>query len=502
MKKTPLIALLSFVLGIIITGLILVYSPEKNSPDNFLENSSASSLTPANLYASSLSQPRENLDFAKIAEKVSPAVVKIEAEKVVTRKISGFGDDFFFDDFWDRFFGSPQRKEQEYHSSARGSGFLISTDGYIITNNHIAEKAIKVTVTTLQGNEYTAKIIGTDPSTDLALLKVDEKDLPYAELGDSTKLRAGEWVLAIGNPLGFEHTVTAGIVSAKGRQLGAGMNLPTYQDYIQTDAAINPGNSGGPLVNTKGEVIGINSMISTTTGGNIGIGFAIPSSLAKKVVKQLKENGRVIRGYLGVRGLYPINEKTKKNLGLKSRNGVMINKVEPGTPADKAGLERYDVIIKVNDEPVKNPNDLMFKIADIKPGTKVKLSVIRDGKEKSYIVKIAELEPEEEQETTSSSGKDIGLSVRELTPSLANRYGYKTQEGLIITEVRRYSEASKEGLEVGDIILEANRKRVRHVRELASILKKTSPGESIMLLISRESNRQAQEFIVTLRIPE
>jgi len=180
----------------------------------------------------------------------------------------------------------------------------------------------------------------------------------------------------------------------------------------------------------------------------------------------------------------------------------MINQVEQGTPADKAGLERYDVIIKVNYEPVKNPNDLMFKIADIKPGTKVKLSVIRDGKEESYIVKIAELESEKEQETTSSSGKDIGLSVRELTPRLANRYGYKTQEGLIITEVRRYSEAAKEGLEVGDIILEANRKRVRSAKELESILKKTSPGESIMLLISRESNRQAQEFIVTLRIPE
>jgi len=501
MKKTLVIALLSFVLGIIITGLILVYSPGANSPDNFLENSSASSPQSANLYASSLSQPRQDIDFAKIAERVSPAVVKIEAERVVRRKVSSFGNDLFFDDFWDRFFGSPPNREQEYHSSARGSGFFISADGYIITNNHIAEKAVKIIVTTLQGNEYTAKIVGTDPSTDLALLKVDENNSPYVGLGDSTKLRAGEWVLAIGNPLGFEHTVTAGIVSAKGRQLGAGMNLPTYQDYIQTDAAINPGNSGGPLVNTKGEVVGINSLISTTTGGNIGIGFAIPSSLAKKVVTQLKKNGRVIRGYLGVRGLYPIDEKTKKNLGLESKNGVMINQVEPGTPADKAGLKRYDVIIKVNDDPVKNPNDLMFKIADIEPGTKVKLSVIRDGKEKSYIVKIAELEPEAEQETTSSEGKDIGLSVRELTPPLASRYGYRTQEGLIITEVRRYSEAAKEGLEVGDIILEANRNKVRRVSDLASILKKTPPGDSIMLLIRRESNREAQDFIVTLRIP-
>lgn len=500
MKKTALIALISFFIGIFVAGMIFVYFPEKNLPENFTEGYSNPSITPA-LYASPLPQPEPDLDFATIAEKVGPAVVKIEAEKIQKVRSRGFRDDPFFDDFWE-FFGIPREREREYRSTARGAGFFISQDGYLLTNNHIVENAQSVRLTTLDGNEFTAKIVGTDPKTDLALLKVDEKNLPYVQLGDSGRLRSGEWVLAIGNPLGFEHTVTAGIVSAKGRQLGVGMNVPTYQDFIQTDAAINPGNSGGPLVNIKGEVVGINSMISTTTGGNIGIGFAIPSNLAKKIIPQLKEKGKVVRGYLGVRGIYAIDEKMQKLLNLKSRRGALINNVEPGTPAEKAGLKRYDVIIEVNGQPVKDPNDLMFKIADIQPGTKIDIKIIRDEKEKNISVTIAELEPEEEQVASTSSGKDIGINVTELSPRVARRYGFNTEEGLLITEVRRYSVAESQGIRRGDIIIEANRKKVTRVRELELELNKTEPGDPIMLLIRRERNGESEDFIAILRVPE
>jgi serine protease Do len=503
MKKTLLIVLVSFFLGVFLAGMVFVYFPEKNMSDNFLVETSSPGFNP-NLFAEPIPQASSTLDFATIADRISPAVVRIEAEKVERRQSMGFRNDPFFDDFWE-FFGVPKDREQEYRSTARGAGFFISSDGYLLTNNHIVERAINVTVTTIQGDEYKAKVIGTDPKTDLALLKVETKNLPFATMGDSGQLRPGEWVIAIGNPLGFEHTVTAGIVSAKGRQLDAGIggNLPTYQDFIQTDAAINPGNSGGPLVNMRGQVIGINSLISTTTGGNIGIGFAIPSSLAKKVVTQLKEKGKVVRGYLGVRGISSIDDDTQKLLNLKSKKGALINNVEPNTPAAKAGLQRYDVIIAIDGQSIKDPNDLMFKIADIQPGTTVNLTVVRDSKERTLKVKIGELEPEEEQVAASSEGKDIGISVAELSPRLARRYGYSTERGLLITEVRQYSAAQKEGIRRGDIIIEVNREEVSQIRQLESALRKADPGDPIMLLIRRETrNRDSEDFIVIVRIPE
>lgn len=499
MKKNLAIALVSFMLGVFLAGLIFVYFPEKKSPTGISEDPSLPSFS-SPLYGSSPSQtePGTPQNFAEIAEKVGPAVVKITAERVEKRSMQGFGNEWPFEDFWDRFFGTP--REQEFRSTAQGTGFFITSDGYILTNNHIVEKAIKVTINSIQGNEYPAKVIGIDPKTDLAMLRVEDKNLPFTELGDSAQLRVGEWVLAIGNPLGFEHTVTAGIVSAKGRQLG-GMGVPTYQDFIQTDAAINRGNSGGPLVNMKGEVVGITSMIYSPTGGNIGIGFAIPSNLAKKIINQLKEKGRVVRGYLGVT-IYPINEDSMKLLKLKSKKGALVNSVVPGSPADKAGLKTYDVITQVNGQPVEDNNDLMFKIADILPGTKVELTVIRNENEKTYSVKITELEPEIEQETAPSSNRDLGFSVRELSPYLAKRYGFRTQEGLLITRVRQYSEAEKKGLETGDIILEVNKEKMRKVTDLEKILSKLESGDPIMLFVAREKGQEAQEFIVTLRIPE
>lgn len=498
MKKTALIALVSFFAGILLAGYIFVYLPERNMPESFLNAPPSSS---SFLYASPNPQRGLDLDFVRIADMIGPAVVRISAERVEKRRVVGFFDDWG-DDFWDRFFGTPRGREREFRSEVRGTGFFISTDGYILTNNHLVESAEKVTIYTLQEKEYKAEIIGTDPPTDLALLKITDKNLPYAALGDSALLKVGEWVLAIGNPLGFEHTVSAGIVSAKGRQLIQASTAPSYQDFIQTDAAINRGNSGGPLVNMRGEVIGITSMIASPTGGSIGIGFAIPSNLARKVITQLQDKGRVIRGQLGV-VLQDISEEERRTLDLKSRRGAFITEVAPGTAADKAGLERYDVIIEFNGQPVKNKHDLSFKIADTAPGTKVEIKIIRDGKEKILTAKLDELPTgEETEQASSSSGKDLGITVTNMTPSIARRLQMQTEEGVLVREVTRYSEADRKGLTAGDIILEANRQEVRDTDDLRTVIDKLNPGDGLILLIRRERNGEYREFITTLKIPE
>lgn len=502
MKKTLLITGISFIAGLFLAGLIFVYFPEKNVQASNWEEPSSSTLS-SNLYAAPSLQAQAGLNFADIAEKVGPAVVRIEADKLERRQRRGYFENSPSDDFWDRFFGIPRDRRQEYRTTASGTGFFISKDGYILTNNHIVENAIKIKVTSLQGDEYSAELIGTDPKTDIALLKIKGSNFSYVNLGNSEKLRVGEWVLAIGNPLGFSHTVTAGIVSAKGRQLSNTSEL-RYQDFIQTDAAINRGNSGGPLVNIQGEVVGITSMIYTPTGGNIGIGFAIPSDLTKKIVAQLKETGKVVRGYLGISlPLEDIDEKLKEVLNLKSKKGAMISTVESGTPADKAGLQPFDVIIEINGQSVEDNNDLLFKIAEIRPGTKVDLIVIRDGEEQIFPVKLTKVEGREAPETKNSTDDDIGYSVQDLTASIARQYGFRSQEGVLIMEVSEYSEAEEEGIQAGDIILEINRQPVKNVRDFQKIIKKIDKGRAYLLLLSRERGRRSPyQFIVTLRVPE
>lgn len=505
MKKYAWIAVSSFTLGLLLAGYVFLYHTEKAPapPDVFAQAASPAPAVASNLFGSSLSQEKATLDFVTIAEKMGPAVVRIEAERRVSSRSQGFGDSWpFGDDFFNRMFPQPRQKQPESNTvPVGGTGFFISADGYILTNNHLVEKdaTVRVTITTIAGVDYDAKIVGTDPGTDLALLKIEAKNQPFAELGDSSLVKVGEWVLAIGNPLGMDNTVTAGIVSYKGRSI----DTQSYQDFIQTDAAINRGNSGGPLINMKGEVIGINSSILTSgfggESGNIGIGFAIPSNIAKKVVVQLKEKGRVIRGRLGVQ-IRDLTEGMVKQWSLKSKDGAVVISVEADSPAEKAKMKQYDVIVRVNGEPVKNGDELRFKIADVQPGNKVDLVVIRDGKETKLTAVVDELEPEPEKGQIASPDKDIGVSIVALTAASARRYGLRTTEGLLITEVRRGSEADRENLRAGMIILEVNRKKVVTVSDFENILKKTAAGDEVILLIRQEADGDSQDFIATVKV--
>ena len=296
-------------------------------------------------------------------------MVKVISESIVQSR-SQFGDDFF-----DQFFNVPQRQEKR---SGEGSGFFISADGYILTNNHVVRDAVKVKILNVDKEEFTAKIIGTDPKTDLALLKINVKNVPFVELGDSSVVEVGEWVLAIGNPFGQVSTVTAGIISAKGRQLG----LAQYEDFLQTDAAINMGNSGGPLINMRGEAIGINSTILTPSSGNIGIGFAIPANMAKKVVGDLKTKGKVVRGWFGI-SIQDVNESDAKDLELATA-GALIMSVEENSPAQKAGLKRYDLIIAINGKAVKTAADLQMEIANSTPGDEITVTIFRNRDKENH----------------------------------------------------------------------------------------------------------------------
>jgi serine protease Do len=500
MKKFGWIAVSCFFLGLVVAGYLFVYHQDRQPARTAVFESAASGPLSTRLFAApAADDARTYPDFVSISEKVGPAVVKIEAES--QQQVRGFFSDEGdpFQDFWDRFFGQQRpRQQRKQPVIAQGTGFFISPDGYILTNNHIVDKAEKVTVDTVQGKEYTAKIIGTDPLTDLALLKIEDKNLPYAELGDSAQMKVGEWVLAIGNPYGLDHTVTAGIVSAKGREIDP-TDRSSFQDFIQTDAAINRGNSGGPLINMRGEVIGITSNIFTPTGGNIGIGFAIPSNMAKNVVVQLKEKGRVARGHLGI-SVQNISDGMMKQWKLPSKRGAIVATVDAGSPADKAGLKQYDVITEINGQTVKDMTDLRFKIADIAPGNKAVMKVIRNGKELTVTATVEELEPQAEKGQAVSQDKNIGLSLQALTPDLARRYGLRTTEGLVITEVQPYSEADRRSLQPGMIILEVNREKVTSVQEFESILKKTASGDEVILLVRSESENGTQDIIVPLEV--
>ena len=451
--------------------------------------------------------------FASIAEKASQAVVGLKAERIVvqdTRSMreSPFGEQFS-DPFEFFFRRSPRqsdpREQPEQRAprqprretrTAQGSGFLISSDGYILTNNHMVEEAEKVEVELTDGRKFTAKIIGTDPDSDVAVVKVDAKDLPYLELADSDALEVGEWVLAIGNPLGLSHTVTAGIVSAKGR---SGFGLANFENFIQTDAAINFGNSGGPLINLDAEVVGINTAI-VGAGGNIGIGFAIPINMAKNIYDQLVENGTVSRGYIGIK-FEELGPELASGLGLKEdTRGISVVEVMEDSPAEKAGLKRYDVIVEFEGKPVEKSNDFRNQVAMLNPGTKVQMVIVRDRKRKNITLKLATL-PSMAELTGAlpkETQKELGFSIEDLTDELAGQYGYKGLSGVIVTSVDDGSQAAEKGIAPGALIMEVNQQNVKNAAEFNEAIKEAKKEGGALLFVKRGR----YTFFVPLKLPK
>ncbi|MCD6507897.1 DegQ family serine endoprotease [Candidatus Poribacteria bacterium] len=426
-----------------------------------------------------------NRIFVKVARMVKPSVVNIRTEKVVRIPYAPYP---FFDDFFKQFFDwAPQlpREEQEFVQKSLGSGVIVSDDGYILTNNHVIKDADKIWVSLLDNRKFRAKVVGTDPETDVAVLKIKAKDLPAIKIGDSDKVQEGEWVLAIGNPFGLGFTITAGIVSAKARSL---RGLTTYGDFIQTDAAINPGNSGGALVNLKGELIGINTAIYTKSGGYQGIGFAIPINLAKHVMNMIIEKGEVVRGYLGVE-IQMVDADLAKKFGIEKPIGVLVSKVYKDSPAEKAELKVGDLIIKYDGKEVENPSHLQAMVISTEPGTKVKLEIVRGKKHRIIEVKVGKRPSEKELAARTEKTSWLGITVQTLTPDLARKFGYdENLKGVIVIGVDPKGPAAEKGIQRGDVIREMNNREVSSIRDYRRILEKSNPKEGVLLWIQRREH--------------
>jgi Do/DeqQ family serine protease len=448
--------------------------------------------------------------YADVVEKTSPAVVRIEAEsrsrgtQNQQPQANPFGDDDFF-----RQFPLPRQNPQPRLERGLGSGVIVSAVGTILTNNHVVEGAEKITVLLSDNKSFDAKLVGSDEASDLAVLKIEAQNMPFLSLGNSDTVRVGDIVLAIGNPLGIGQTVTAGIISAKGRRTGLsyGNNNDTFEDFLQTDAPINRGNSGGALVNLNGELIGINSQILSggPSGGNIGIGFSIPSNMAKSVMEQLLRDGRVRRGMLGI-GIQNLSEDTAQALGLKDTSGVLVSDVRKGSAAEKAGFKRTDVITAINGEKIEDSNVLRNKVAGTLPGTEIRVTVLRDGSPHELTATLDEFEmpgnksegeggsdagPAEKQ---SDTGK-LGLTLQPVTPQIAKQFGMEGEpEGMIVTAIDADGSAAEAGIARGDIILEINRQPVSSSEAVQSALQ-SAAGKPVLLLISR----RGQTIYLTVR---
>lgn len=422
-------------------------------------------------------------DFVQLSKTLSPVVVNI-ATTQVTEGSQGFGSPFGeedpFNEFWRRFFGGPSPRGPQRQKSL-GSGFIIDRDGSILTNNHVVENAQKIVVKLADEREYEAKVVGRDQKTDIAVIKINARNnLPVASFGDSDRLEVGEWVMAIGNPFGLDHTVTAGIVSAKGRVIGQG----PYDSFIQTDASINPGNSGGPLINLRGEVVGINTAIFSRTGGNIGIGFAIPINLVKELLPQLKGRGKVTRGYLGVL-IQKVTPEIAESLGLEKARGALVASVSKDGPAERAGVKVGDVIVEFDGKEIKDSNDLPLVVARTAVNKAARLKVLRDKREVMLSVTVGELKEEEVVASAAEKG-DLGLTVQRVTPQVAESLGLEKAEGLVVTGVEPGSAGDEAGLRRGDVILEVDRKPVKTVAEYRKVVGEASKrGKGILFLVRR-----------------
>ncbi|NJD63292.1 MAG: DegQ family serine endoprotease [Deltaproteobacteria bacterium] len=424
------------------------------------------------------------VDIPTLFKEVSPAVVNISTTQVVRfnrpRMRSPFGQQDPFEDFWNNFFGNMPREQKR---RSLGSGFIVSEDGYILTNNHVVEKADEITVTLLDKEEFKAQVVGNDPKTDIALIKIAAgKKLPFVRLGDSEKLAIGEWVLAIGNPFGLGHTVTAGIVSAKGRIIGSG----PYDDFIQTDASINPGNSGGPLFNLRGEVVGINTAIIQ---GGQGIGFATPIHLAKAILGQLKEKGKVTRGWLGVY-IQKLTPDMAESLNVPGRKGALVADVTKDGPAAKAGIRSGDVIVAFNGKTVSDEHELPQIVAAVPPGKKVDVKVIREGKEVSIPVTVGEMEGEPGKRAGAPDlTKGLGLTVQDITPEVARHLEIENRKGVLVTSVEPGSPADDAGFQEGDVVRQINREAVANAAEFQKSMKKVKSEKTVLFLVERGDAR-------------
>ena len=450
--------------------------------------------------------------FAAIADRTMPAVVSITTTEVFRpserRRTPGFIDPFDF-------FPNPHRapggdEEEEQQERSGGSGFIISPDGYIITNNHVVEGATRVDVQ-LGGEDrrsFRAKVVGTDPATDLALLKIDVKEqLPTVRLGDSNRARVGDWAIAIGNPLEFENTLTVGVISAKNRSLGISRTTSSFENFIQTDAAINFGNSGGPLLNISGEVIGINTAIR---GGGQNLGFAVPVNVAKRIVPQLRERGKVTRSFIGI-NVQDVDQTTMEAWSLPSMSGAFVTSVTPGRPADRAGIRHGDVIVRVDEQPVRRTRDLIDYVSDQPPGSTVRVELVREGKRVTVNAKTEERPPDDDTESGPNAAPNdeepardrVGIGIQELTPQLARMYGIdENATGVVIGHVKAVSPAGEAGLLQGDLITEVNGQRIRTVDEFRRVVDRAPSGSYLRLYVTRFARGgRSQSFFAPIKVP-
>ena len=442
--------------------------------------------------------------FVEVVKQAKPAVVHIRVEQSVQSR--GFHgqefDEMFNNPFFERFFGpqfrrNPGDKGRQYKQQGQGSGFIISQDGDILTNNHVVEHADTIKVILSDKPEFTATLIGADPQSDVALIRIEDGgSLPTLPLGDSDALEVGEWVIAIGNPFGLSQTVTAGVVSAKGR---SSVGINEYENFIQTDAAINPGNSGGPLLNIKGEVIGINSALFSRTGGYMGIGFAIPINMVKEIQNQLKNSGKVTRGWLGVI-IQDVDENLAKSFGLKKAEGILVSEVQAGSPAEKAGVKQGDVILRLNGVELANTAELRNKVALLLPGSHANLDLIRDGANQTISIEIGERPDKPGEVTVTEDGKSsldqFGLAFQDLTPELTERFGYQDKKGVLVSHVEPGSPAASAGMRPGQLVEEVNKKPVSSLKELEQEIAGSKDPKRLLLRVNTGDYSQYVVLVV------
>jgi len=444
--------------------------------------------------------------FSTAAKAAMPAVVSIKIEKAIEVGPMGFGGSFGFndpfglfdDDLLRRFFGDrlpPQSQSPEkYHEQGQGSGFIISRDGYILTNNHVVGDVDKITVELNDGRKFeNAKLIGTDPDSEVALIKIDGNNFPVLSLGNSDKIEIGDWVIAIGNPFGLSETVTVGVISAVGR---SNVHIAAYEDFIQTDAAINPGNSGGPLINLDGQVIGINTAIFSQSGGYMGIGFAIPINMARNIEEQLKTQGKVIRGYLGIYG-ENVTEDMVDLLGLKNRQGVIVASVEKGSPAEKAGLKSHDILLEMNGKKIESYDSFRNDIAILSPGSMARFLVLREGKTINITVTLSQrasgIAQSKQPGIPQQSQETLGIEVQNLTKDIAQQFGYSLGEGVIVSRVVPGGAAAQAGIQPGDLIQSINQQPVSTVDEFDKAMQRSMQNKKVLFLVRRG---QISQFVV------